>query len=212
MAVLSEGLPTLPAYVFELNGLLSSVPVDLKRVGEVIRTDPSLSAQVVRLCNSPLLNLPEPVASIEHAVVLLGTERLRIILLTCSLIESVGQQVSPAELHLFWQHSFLTGTLSARLGRCTLHPKPEQAYLAGLLHDIGILPLLTLGGRDQQPGIAWTLRRWGEAIEEERGFFSNAGGSKNGGGRERRTGVRVGESVEDSNLFGRSSRKMESRG
>ncbi len=46
---LSEGLPTLPGYVFELNGLLSATHVDLTQVSRVIRTDPSLSAQVLRL-------------------------------------------------------------------------------------------------------------------------------------------------------------------
>ena len=68
MAALSEGLPTLPAYVFELNSLLAAAPVNLKRVGEVIRTDPSLTAQVLRLCNSAFMGFRERVTKIEHAV------------------------------------------------------------------------------------------------------------------------------------------------
>ena len=54
LALLNKGLPTLPQYLLDLNALLGSPTVELKSVGKVIRTDPSLSAQVLRLCNSAL--------------------------------------------------------------------------------------------------------------------------------------------------------------
>ena len=143
-ALLVDGIPTLPAYVFELSALLSTVPVDLRRVCRVIRTDPSLAAQVIRLCNSAMLGLRGRVSNIEHAVILLGTERLRTLVLTCSLVECVGNFLSPTELQSFWQHSLLTATLSERSALCLHYPEAEQAYLAGLLHDLGVLPLLLL--------------------------------------------------------------------
>ena len=71
LAVISKGLPTLPNYVLDLNALLGSASVDLKKVGAVIRTDPSLSAQVLRLCNSALFGLRRRVISIEQAAVML---------------------------------------------------------------------------------------------------------------------------------------------
>jgi HD-like signal output (HDOD) protein len=77
MSILTEGLPTLPSYVFELNTLLSSSSVDLRRVGKVIRNDPSLSAQVLRLCNSGSFSLRRRVLSIEEAAILMGSERRR---------------------------------------------------------------------------------------------------------------------------------------
>jgi len=113
-ALLADGIPTLPAYVFELSSLLSCVPVDLRRVCRVIRTDPSLAAQVIRLCNSVMLGLRGRVSHIEHAVILLGTERLRTLVLTCSLVQHIGNFLSAADLQSFWQHSLLTATLSER--------------------------------------------------------------------------------------------------
>jgi len=166
-AVLAEGLPTLPAYVFELNNLLSSSPVDLKRIGEVIRTDPSLTAQVLRQCNSPLLGIRGHVSSIEHAVVLLGTERLRTLVLTCSLLECVGHRISAADVASFWQHSFLTASLAERLARGTAYPQPEQAYLSGLLHDIGALPLLVVSYSTKPPRTTTPTLGWGESVELE---------------------------------------------
>ena len=150
MAALSDGLPTLPAYVFELNSLLAAAPVNLRRVGEVIRTDPSLTAQVLRLCNSAFMGFRERVTKIEHAIMLVGTERLRTMVLTCSLVEYVGHRVASEDIQSFWQHCFLTAALSERLARGVAYLQPEQAYLAGLLHDIGALPLLMMTSAEPQ--------------------------------------------------------------
>ena len=171
MAILSEGLPTLPGYVFELNGLLNSSPVNLKRAGEVIRTDPSLSAQVLRVCNSALLNLRWRVTSIDHAVILLGAERLRTLVLTCSLVEYVGHRLSAADVQSFWQHSFLTALLSERIAKAVHYAQSGQAYMAGLLHDIGALPLLVISAKEKQRGDNSTSESWGEAVELERQRF-----------------------------------------
>jgi putative nucleotidyltransferase with HDIG domain len=168
MAAVSEGLPTLPAYVFELNALLSATPVNLKRVGEVIRTDPSLTAQVLRLCNSAFMGFRERVTTIEHALILVGTERLRTMVLTCSLIEYIGRRLTSVEVQSFWQHCFLTATLSERLAREVSYPQPEQAYLAGLLHDIGALPLLVIASTELKEPEHATSWYWGESLELER--------------------------------------------
>ena len=170
-AALSDGLPTLPSYVFELNGLLSASTVDLKRVGEVIRRDPGLAAQVIRMCSSTLLSVGEKVSSIEHAVILLGTERLRTMMLTISLVEHVGNRLSGSIVQSFWRHSFLTAILSERIARRTAYPRPEQAYLAGLLHDIGTLPLLTIASRSQSGPNVLEWLGGGESIQAEQKHF-----------------------------------------
>jgi putative nucleotidyltransferase with HDIG domain len=171
MAALSDGLPTLPAYVFELNALLSTTPVNLKRVGEVIRTDPSLTAQVLRLCNSAFMGIRQRIVKIEHAIVLVGTERLRTMVLTCSLVQYVGRHVASQDIQSFWQHCFLTATLSERLARGVSYPHPEQAYLAGLLHDIGALPLLMITAKEPRAQENMTSCAWGESPELERQRF-----------------------------------------
>src|SRR5208283_1763881 len=167
LAALSEGLPTLPAYVFELNSLLAAAPVNLKRVGEIIRTDPSLTAQLIRLCNSAFMGFREPVTRIEHAVMLVGTERLRTMVLTCSLVEYVGHRMASENMQAFWQHCFLTAALSERLARGIAYPQPEQAYLAGLLHDIGALALLVVTSAESRLPDDTPAFGWGESLELE---------------------------------------------
>src|SRR5215475_13978281 len=134
IAILSHGLPTLPGYVLDLNAQLASPSVDLKKVANIIRTDPSLSAQVLRLCNSALFGLLRRVITIEQAAVLLGTERLRTLVLTCAVMQFAGKRVPQEQLLPFWQHSFLAALLSERIARQVDYFEKEQAYLGGLLH------------------------------------------------------------------------------
>jgi HD-like signal output (HDOD) protein len=169
--ILSQDLPTLPAYVMDLNALLSSPTVDLKKVGKVIRTDPSLSAQVLRLCNSALFGLRRRVISIEQAAILLGTERLRTLVLTCSLMQFAGKRVPGAQLIAFWQHSFLTGLLSERIARQIDYFEKEQAYLCGLLHDIGQLPLSILVLEEEAKNRRLPPSGWIDNVPVEREYF-----------------------------------------
>lgn len=171
MGYLHKGLPTLPSYLLDLNAVLSNPSVDLKKVGRIIRTDPSLSAQVLRLCNSALFGLRRRVLSIEQAAVLLGTERLRTLVVTCAVMQFAGKHVPVKLLLGFWEHSFLAALLSERVARVVEYPEKEQAYLGGLLHDIGQLPLWMLvmeevhRHRELPPG------NWPDNLAVEREFF-----------------------------------------
>jgi HD-like signal output (HDOD) protein len=170
-SILSQDLPTLPAYVMDLNALLSSPTVDLKKVGKVIRTDPSLSAQVLRLCNSALFGLRRRVISIEQAAILLGTERLRTLVLTCSLMQFAGKRVPGPQLIAFWQHSFLTGLLSERIARQIDYFEKEQAYLCGLLHDIVQLPISILVLEEESKSRRFPPAGWLDNVPVEREYF-----------------------------------------
>lgn len=171
MSILTEGLPTLPSYVFELNTLLSSSSVDLKRVGKVIRNDPSLSAQVLRLCNSALFSLQRRVLSIEEAAILMGSERLRTLVLTCLIMEFTGRQLPRGQVQTYWTHSFMSAMLSERIARWMHYSEREQAYLGGLLHDIGALPLLVVAKAEGAHPGETKSGSWGGSLESEKAFF-----------------------------------------
>jgi len=168
---LHRGLPTLPSYLLDLNVLLSQSVVDLKKVSKIIRTDPSLSAQVLRLCNSALFGLRRRVLSIEQAAVLLGTERLRTLVLTCAVMQFAGKHVPVRSLLTFWEHSFLAALLSERIGHLLEYPENEQAYLGGLLHDIGQLPLWMLVMEEQKRQRQLPPENWPDNLAVERDFF-----------------------------------------
>src|ERR1017187_4149741 len=81
--IVTEGLPTLPSYVFELDARLKADPVDVKSVAWLIGADPCLSAQVLRICHA--MPFAKPVLRIERAVAMAGEERLRALALTSPL-------------------------------------------------------------------------------------------------------------------------------
>ncbi|HTW23268.1 MAG TPA: HDOD domain-containing protein [Candidatus Baltobacteraceae bacterium] len=171
LEILSEGLPALPSHLIELNGLLATSPVDLKRISQVIQSDPSLTGQVIHLCNSALFGLRRRVFKVEEAAILLGTDRLRTLVFTCYLMDSSNKWMQERAFHEHWRHSFTVAILSERVARAIHHPMPDQAYLAGLLHDVGKLPLLMVAAQDStMTGLDIVLQP-GDHLAAEREHF-----------------------------------------
>jgi len=171
MTIMSKGLPTLPGYILDLNALLSSPSVDLKKVGKLIRTDPSLTAQILKLCNSALFGMKSRVLSIEQASILMGTERLRTLILTCSAMQFAGNSLRAESQLDFWQHSFLAALLSERIANVMDYSEKEQAYLAGLLHDVGQLPLWMVVSQEENKRRPSPPANWVDNTELEQQYF-----------------------------------------
>jgi HD-like signal output (HDOD) protein len=169
--IIDHGLPPFPNAILELTAILSGPSVDVKKASKVIRTDPSLSAQVLRLCNSPMYGLRSRVISIEQATVLLGTERLRSLAMTCSLVNYSGGGLPRNQAMNFWQHSFLAALLSEFLAKRNEYFEKEQAYIAGLLHDIGQLPQWMLASEEKSQRIMTLPESWNDDILVERNHF-----------------------------------------
>lgn len=171
LAILAEGLPALPGHLYELNSLLESSPVDLRRVAALIRSDPSLTAQLLRLCNSALFGLRRQVMRVEEAAILMGTERLRKLVFTCYLIQLSCERLAAFEVESFWKHSLATAMLSERLGRRLSMKDVDPLYLAGLLHDVGKLPLLMVTAEENSSAAVWLKANGGDSLEIEREYF-----------------------------------------
>lgn len=138
--IIENGLPPFQHTTLELLEILNDPTVDFKKAAKPICMDPTLSAQVLRMCNSPLFGRRSRVISIEQAVTLLGSDRLRSMAMTSTLAGFVGQGLPQDQITAFWKHSFFCGLLTRHLARLSGYTEVEQAYIAGLLHDIGQIP------------------------------------------------------------------------
>jgi hypothetical protein len=156
----SSGLPTLPGYVFRLNQLLSEREPDMQMVTQVIRTDASLAAQVLRMANFYLLASQEPICSVTKAVQAVGAQRLRTMVITCPLLDCAADVTEWSCLQSFWQHNFMTAALSEAIAEYLDCEDPRRAYTAGLLRDIGELSLIAQCQREGE--------RWPQATEAGR--------------------------------------------
>jgi putative nucleotidyltransferase with HDIG domain len=140
LEIVAKGLPPFPHTVLELTAILSGPSADVKKAAKLIRTDAALSAQLLRMCSSPMFGLRSRVVSIGQAATLLGADRLRTLVMTTSMVDMAGSGLPREESTRFWQHSFLAALLSEHLAKHTGYSESEQAYIAGLLHDIGQVP------------------------------------------------------------------------
>jgi len=171
LAILAEGLPALPSHIMQLNGLLASSPVDLKRISQVIQSDAGLTAQVIHLCNSALFGLRRRIFKVEEAAILLGADRLRTLVFTCYLMACSQKWLQEREIQEHWRHSFVVAILSERIARAIHHPMPDQAYLSGLLHDVGKLPLFMVAADEGSLASMQVLLEPGDNLAAEREYF-----------------------------------------
>ena len=171
MALLAEGLPVPQGRIFELLRLLAEPVLDLNGITEIVQTEPLLNTHVQGLLRCFSAGKPSSSdANFSEFLILLGSERLRILALGCALAEFAGRHLPVEAMRDFWQHSILTALLSERIAR-EAHPESvERAYLAGLLHDIGKLPLLITAREQHDSNERLTLALHDEP-EAERAYF-----------------------------------------
>ena len=138
-----SNLPSLPAVALQVLRLCQSEDLDLGQIAKVITNDPALSAKMLRLVNSPTYGLRQQVKTIPHALALLGVNAVRTLALSFSLAADLRRKAQPGiNLTTYWKRSALSAIAARELAIVAgLAPIKEEAFLAGLLQDIGRLAL-----------------------------------------------------------------------
>ncbi|MCA8940122.1 MAG: HDOD domain-containing protein [Planctomycetes bacterium] len=137
-----DELPTLPTVVGRLIELLDDPKAQARNIAELIASDASLAAKILKLVNSAYFGLPSKISSVQQAVVILGFSTIRSIVLGASVIKvfkQPGVHAGYFSPHAFWNHAVGTGAAAAAIAKIAELPKPEDAFTAGLLHGIGLL-------------------------------------------------------------------------
>jgi len=134
-------LPAMPAILSTLCEVLSkkTSQIDVDQVIRQISCDESLAAQCLRLANSALLRQRGEVTTVKDAVLALGLWRIRDLAFSCSLPILFANVKTSVGKEIFWRHALGTAVVSQGLGRELGAKFPDELYLAGLLHDIGVL-------------------------------------------------------------------------
>lgn len=142
IAALRNGWERPSPLVFEVNRLLSNSPVDLGRIEAVVESDAAMARAIWSNCASVCGTAEWAGDSLDEAVVLLGIDRFRFAVSTHSLLGQAAGGTPHEMLRWFWERSFRVGCASDRIGRWLGHSPAEYPFLAGLLHDVGMLPLM----------------------------------------------------------------------
>jgi HD-like signal output (HDOD) protein len=133
-------LPTIPAVLAPLLRYLQQ-PVeqlDVQKVTDMIAQDKALTAQCLQMANSPLFGRWQKVDSLRGAIVGLGFQRVSDIAMSCGVLNMMPRD-SGVDPTAFWEHSLGCALVSRHFARKIKFSDPGKAYLAGLLHDIGII-------------------------------------------------------------------------
>jgi len=138
-------LPTLPGAVLGLHRLLQDKSSTAKAFEDLVRPDPALTTNLLRLANSAHFRRDRDVDSVRQAFVVLGARRF------CDAVTSVAlSSVIPTHLpgygipaRDFWLHCIAVGILTEKLAHDLKRPVPDSVFAAALLHDLGKLAIST---------------------------------------------------------------------
>ena len=132
---------TLPQLAVQIIALVDDPTTDAEDVLEAVRTDPALAMRLMRTVNSSYYGVEQQIADLRQAITLLGFKEVRNLTLTSYVAalfrESDGY--GPYSRRGLWDHLVGAGLVAREVARTCGRVPPEEAYLAGLLHDVGHL-------------------------------------------------------------------------
>lgn len=139
-----ETLPALPLVFTRLTAALADESCSLALIGEILAQDVSMSTGILRLVNSAFFGLPVQVSSVPHAVRLLGTETIRVLVLSIHLFRTQDPGELPGfDLKALWEHSARVSCFAKSIAELENlgQAARDACFIAGMLHDVGKLVL-----------------------------------------------------------------------
>ncbi|MGK0441080.1 MAG: HD-like signal output (HDOD) protein/signal transduction histidine kinase [Pseudohongiellaceae bacterium] len=168
-----DQFPSLPQVLVKILDAIHSESADFQQLANIIRQDPAVSSKLIQVASSSYFGPSQNCSSIERALMFLGTDAVKTIVITSSIKQFFGHfnQDHQQFLKQFWRRSLITANFAQALATLTRYPAPKEAYLCGLLTDLGQLILLT---EFNQPYLSLTskLKNDHELIEQEQIQFN----------------------------------------
>jgi len=137
-------LPALPQVALKINHIIDSPDATAKKIAQVINTDTALSARMIQVANSPMIRVGPAVDNVQTAVTRMGMGVVRNIVTSFLIRQLFHTRYDTLKKRLMrvWNHSVHVAAISHVLANRFSKLKPDEAMLAGLIHDIGKLPLI----------------------------------------------------------------------
>jgi HD-like signal output (HDOD) protein/GGDEF domain-containing protein len=163
-------LYTLPAVAMEVLALADDSQADAARLKRTIERDPALAARLLRVVNSSLFGVSRQISDLGQAVALVGVKALKLLALGFSLPERMFANKSGDVLQHYWTRTLTRAVACREIAACAASRHAEDAFIAGLLGDLGVLVFIQEAGdrylamyrraRDGDPPLAVAERRY----------------------------------------------------
>ena len=159
-------MPSLPVTVTKIMEIANNPKASPADLNKVISVDPVLMGRVLKLINSAYYGLSQEITSLVRAIIMLGINTVKNLALSTAILGTLNTKKSSSALNMdgFWRHSLCVGATSKIIAKHRkVDPKRQEEYfIAGLLHDIGKIPLnnrlpeeyivaLSMSDREQLP-------------------------------------------------------------
>ena len=134
-----DDLPTLPRTILKITELVNNPKSSARDLAKVITKDQVLTARLLKLVNSSFYGFPQKISTVTGAIVLLGFDAIRNLLLTSSVYALFLENNKKEKFRLeeFWDHSLGCAVGAKVIGNYLRNDKVEELFVSGLLHDIG---------------------------------------------------------------------------
>ena len=138
-------LPSLPEIALKIKTAASNPNASIQDVVRIVEADPAMVARLMQVANSPISRGIEPVKTIRDAIVRLGlaTTRNLVVSLSMKLLFKTRSPMLRSRMHDLYDHSVEVAAISYAIGKRCSGLEADELLLAGLVHDIGVIPILT---------------------------------------------------------------------
>ena len=151
-----EDLPPLPEIVIKLSRRMSDANASAEDISKLVQFDASLAGRILRVANSAAFGGITPVGSIPRAITRLGFKRLKEIVLSMTFIRIFWNKTIPIHFSRFWRHSLSVAFACQEIEQRT-QTASDEAFSAGLLHDLGALVLGLYASKPYRQAVAYAL-------------------------------------------------------
>lgn len=156
-----SGLVSPPTVCVKMFELVQSAQASADEIGDVVASDPNLTARLLRIVNSSFYGFPSRIDSISRAITILGTSDLYNLALAISAVRSFSNVgAGLVRMEALWSHSIFCALVARHLAKHRGLPDADRLFVAGLLHDIGISVIYR-----QLPNVAPRMRSVAQAGE-----------------------------------------------
>lgn len=138
----SASLPSIPIIATRCYEMTQDANCDYGKLVDLLTTDPGIAASVLKLANSPLFGVTRQISSLKQAISLLGVKRIRELVLVRYLVQKTEEMpCEKIDINYYWRLSLTTAILTAKLADAVAPQHRDEAFMGGLLADVGVIVL-----------------------------------------------------------------------
>ena len=143
-------LPAMPQILLKLIEQCQTEEVGMSTLAELVSKDPGMAGKILSIANSSAYHRSNRKFGLEHSLMTLGVEMIKTLVISESVFQVFNNfsHSNSTDLRAFWKHSLSSAVLAREIAELISYPHVEEAYLAGLMHDVGRLALLATAPKE----------------------------------------------------------------